>query len=161
PVFSGSVDEARRNAVELSRYLLRNIQKSDVQVALFRRNVRAVRFDPYTLLAWTARLVNIAADTLCTVTYRKNSIDDEFMRKLLSFSFLEHGPQLAKEFLLRSGIILVIERHLPRTHVDGAATILENGTPVIGLSLRYNRLDNFWFCLFHELAHIALHLGKN
>ena len=39
--------------------------------------------------------------------------------------------------------------------------MLENGTPVIGLSLRYNRLDNFWFCLFHELAHIALHLDKS
>jgi HTH-type transcriptional regulator/antitoxin HigA len=26
--------------------------------------------------------------------------------------------------------------------------------------LRFDRLDNFWFCLAHELAHVALHLGK-
>jgi HTH-type transcriptional regulator / antitoxin HigA len=44
--------------------------------------------------------------------------------------------------------------------VDGAATLLPDGTPVIGLSLRHDRLDNFWFCLSHELAHVALHLGE-
>ena len=30
--------------------------------------------------------------------------------------------------------------------------------PVIGLTLRYDRLDNFWFVLFHELGHLFLHL---
>jgi hypothetical protein len=32
--------------------------------------------------------------------------------------------------------------------------IATDGTPVIGLTLRYDRLDNFWFCLLHELAHV-------
>jgi len=30
--------------------------------------------------------------------------------------------------------------------------------PVIGLTIRYDRVDNFWFCLIHELAHLSLHL---
>ncbi|WP_416358421.1 ImmA/IrrE family metallo-endopeptidase [Aureimonas phyllosphaerae] len=38
--------------------------------------------------------------------------------------------------------------------------MLPDGSPVIGLSLRYDRLDNFWFCLAHELGHVALHLGE-
>jgi HTH-type transcriptional regulator/antitoxin HigA len=29
---------------------------------------------------------------------------------------------------------------------------------VIGLTLRYDRIDNFWFCLLHELAHVTRHL---
>jgi HTH-type transcriptional regulator/antitoxin HigA len=29
--------------------------------------------------------------------------------------------------------------------------------PVIGMTLRFDRLDNFWFVLMHELAHVALH----
>jgi HTH-type transcriptional regulator/antitoxin HigA len=38
---------------------------------------------------------------------------------------------------------------------------LADGTPVIGLTLRYDRLDNFWFCLLHELAHVGRHMdGK-
>jgi HTH-type transcriptional regulator/antitoxin HigA len=34
------------------------------------------------------------------------------------------------------------------------------GRPVIGLTLRHDRLDNFWFCLMHELSHVALHLNS-
>ena len=34
----------------------------------------------------------------------------------------------------------------------------KDGKPVIGLTLRYDRLDNFWFSLMHELAHVARHL---
>jgi hypothetical protein len=34
--------------------------------------------------------------------------------------------------------------------------------PVVGLTLRYDRLDTFWFCLLHELAHIGRHMnGKS
>ena len=50
-------------------------------------------------------------------------------------------------------------RHLPRrrsplakTYLDGAALKLADGTPVVGLTLRYDRIDSFWFCLLHELA---------
>jgi HTH-type transcriptional regulator / antitoxin HigA len=160
PFFRGTAEEARKNSTELARYLLRNLQKQDVQIAMFRRNVRGARFDSYALLAWTARIVNVAKDNLPRAHYRQNSLDDSFMRTLVSLSFLEEGPRLAKGFLEKSGIALVLEAHLPKTHLDGAATLLDDGTPVIGLSLRHNRLDNFWFCLFHELAHIRLHLNK-
>src|SRR5205809_1025430 len=37
---------------------------------------------------------------------------------------------------------------------------LPDGTPVIGLTLRYDRLDNFFFCLFHELGHVVRHIVK-
>ena len=33
--------------------------------------------------------------------------------------------------------------------------------PVIGLTLRHDRIDNFWFCLMHELAHVSLHLSES
>jgi HTH-type transcriptional regulator / antitoxin HigA len=35
--------------------------------------------------------------------------------------------------------------------------ISTSGIPVIGLTLRFDRLDSFWFTLLHEVAHIALH----
>jgi HTH-type transcriptional regulator/antitoxin HigA len=55
---------------------------------------------------------------------------------------------------------LIYLPHLSHTHLDGAAMQLEDGTPVIGLTLRYDRLDNFWFCVCHELAHVSLHMSK-
>jgi HTH-type transcriptional regulator/antitoxin HigA len=29
------------------------------------------------------------------------------------------------------------------------------------MTLRYDRLDHFWFCLLHELAHVLLHIQEN
>ena len=34
----------------------------------------------------------------------------------------------------------------------------DNDRPIIALTLRHDRIDNFWFALFHELAHVAKHL---
>ena len=55
----------------------------------------------------------------------------------------------------------MIESHLPRTYLDGAALRLGDGRPVIGLTLRYDRIDNFWFCLLHELAHVGRHMDND
>ena len=58
------------------------------------------------------------------------------------------------------GITLVIEPHLPKTKLDGAAFLDEDGSPVVGLTLRFNRVDYFWFTLMHELVHVQRHLGR-
>jgi HTH-type transcriptional regulator/antitoxin HigA len=77
----------------------------------------------------------------------------------VKLSWSKDGPKLAKEYLAHHGIHLIYLPHLPRTYLDGVALKLTDGTPVIGLTLRYDRLDNFWFCLCHELAHITLHMN--
>ena len=61
--------------------------------------------------------------------------------------------------MINSGIRFVVEPQLEGTYLDGAAFLLEDKLPVIAMTLRYDRLDNFWFVLFHEIAHINLHLG--
>jgi HTH-type transcriptional regulator/antitoxin HigA len=48
---------------------------------------------------------------------------------------------------------------LAKIRLDGAALWHPDGFPVIGLTLRYDRLDNFWFTLFHELGHVTQHLN--
>ena len=68
------------------------------------------------------------------------------------------GPRLAVNFLAERGIALVIEPHLSPTRLDGAAIIGRNGAPVIVLTVREDRLDNFWFILLHELVHAWKHL---
>ncbi|MER9829778.1 ImmA/IrrE family metallo-endopeptidase [Mesorhizobium sp. M0134] len=57
------------------------------------------------------------------------------------------------------GIVLIILEHFPGTYLDGAAMCRADGTPVIALTLRHDRLDNFWFTLLHEFAHVACHLS--
>jgi HTH-type transcriptional regulator/antitoxin HigA len=79
---------------------------------------------------------------------------------LVRQSYFSTGPQNARELLNRWGIHMVILRHLPKTYLDGASFVTPWGNPVVGLTLRYDRLDNFWFTLLHELAHIRLHLDR-
>ncbi|MBN1315447.1 MAG: HigA family addiction module antidote protein [Anaerolineales bacterium] len=57
-------------------------------------------------------------------------------------------------YLNEIGIHFVVVPHLPHTYLDGAAFYYQN-RPVIALTLRYNRIDSFWFTLLHELAHIV------
>ena len=85
----------------------------------------------------------------------------DFLTKVARLSWSEVGPRRAKELLVKRGISLEIERHRPKTYLDGAALRLGDGRPVIGLTLRYDRIDNFWFCLLHELAHVGRHMDSD
>jgi HTH-type transcriptional regulator/antitoxin HigA len=59
------------------------------------------------------------------------------------------------------GICFVVMPHFQGTHLDGAALRRCDDVPVVGLTLRHDRIDNFWFTLLHELAHVEKHLRKN
>src|SRR3546814_17718699 len=59
-----------------------------------------------------------------------------------------------------AGVRVVVERHLPKTYLDGAAMLLDGKDAIIALTLRHDRLDNFWFVLFHELGRIVRHRNR-
>lgn len=120
--------------------------------------IRGLQIDPYALTAWQARVVEIAIGNPLKVSYTE-PIDEQFMRRLAFLSELSDGPLLARELLNKNGIQLIIVPHLRNTFLDGGIMLLKDGTPVIGLTLRYDRLDNFWFSLMHELAHLVKHLN--
>ena len=128
---------------------------------LYRKSHQAranAKTDPFALKAWCWKALGDANRAKPSVPYRPGTVTLEFLRQLAQLSWLEDGPRLAKEFLAKHGIPLVTVPHLPKTYLDGAALKLGDGTPVIGMTLRYDRLDNFWFCLLHELAHVGRHM---
>lgn len=63
---------------------------------------------------------------------------------------IRHVPRILSE----AGIRLVILEALPNSRIDGASFWLDDGSPVIVLSLRFDRIDCFWHTLMHELGHI-------
>ena len=85
-------------------------------------------------------------------------IDTDYLKEIAKLSIDVSSIASLPDILVKSGIILVYERALPRMKLDGVVFKLESGHPVIGISFRFPRLDNFWFTLMHELAHISLHL---
>lgn len=147
---------------EIIRSLIERAGGYDIAFRMFCRKNDGVRqnakMDSYALQAWGLQVLAIANQTSLPAQYKPGSITDEFVQEMVRLSWSESGPRLAKEYLANHGIHLIYLPHLQRTHLDGAALRLSDGTPVIGLTLRYDRLDNFWFSLCHELAHQQLHL---
>lgn len=137
---------------------------SPIEIAALLKRTETTRsarsLDPFALAAWKARIVNKAAEEPPKVAYKPNSVDLKFMREVAQLSWSESGPRLAQEFLRAHGIPLIIEPHLSHTHLDGAAIMQGLDRPIIGMTIRHDRIDNFWYCLMHELAHISLHYGQ-
>lgn len=112
----------------------------------------------YALLAWQARLLERARNLAAHGTLAEFKLDDRWLPDLVMLTRRKDGPRRACQLLAEKGIALIIERHLPGSYLDGAAMLTDTERPVIGLTLRYDRLDNFWFVLLHELGHVFLHL---
>jgi HTH-type transcriptional regulator/antitoxin HigA len=127
--------------------------------ALHRKKVRAGSApDKYALLAWQARVLDRAREVYAAGKLGEFKLNDTWLGELVNLTRDAKGPAKARDLLNKHGIVLVIERHLPGTHLDGASMVSSVGVPVVALTLRYDRLDNFWFVLFHELGHVFLHL---
>ena len=140
-----------------------HLRPQAVPAVLFRRNDHRrlnAKTDEYALAAWQLRLMVLAHERPFRVAYKPGTVTPDFLRQVAMLSPKKDGPKQAKAFLADHGICFQNVEHLPRTYLDGAALQLEDGRPVIGLTLRYDRVDNFWFCLLHELAHIGRHLDN-
>jgi len=61
--------------------------------------------------------------------------------------------------LSEAGIRFLVVEHLPHTRLDGACFWLDPESPVVALSLRYDRGDWFWHTLIHELGHVERRHG--
>ena len=60
----------------------------------------------------------------------------------------------------QAGVRFVVAECLPGSKIDGVCFWLNDRSPVIGMSLRFDRVDNFWFVLRHEIAHVRHSHGK-
>ena len=164
--FSSSLSELKVYATEeLGKFLSSVNNGLSLKPALLRTSAHLrsndKEVDSYALWAWQVRILQKAKKESLTNSYVNDTVNREWMIKLAQLSWSEQGPKLAKEFLNYHGIHLIIEQHLPKTYLDGAVCLSEEGNPIVALTLRHDKLDNFWFSLMHELAHVALHVDGN
>ncbi|MEN4518405.1 ImmA/IrrE family metallo-endopeptidase [Pantoea agglomerans] len=88
--------------------------------------------------------------------YRED-LTKESISEIVKMSTKVYNLPKIKDLLATRGIAFIIEKSLPGLGIDGLVYKNKNGNPIISMSLRYDRLDNFWFTLAHELSHIVLH----
>ncbi len=108
------------------------------------------------LLAWKAQVTRSALRQIQRKKPRYRPLNMSWLGELVKLSAHEDGPLRAKEMLAERGILLVIEPQIAGMRVDGAAFLIDEH-PVIGLTLRIDAVDNFWFTLMHEMGHVILH----
>lgn len=97
-------------------------------------------------------------------------IDRSFNENLMEECFAELHPLLREvssvtlvaDILKNYGIRLVFIEKLKSSKIDGACLWINGkNDPVVAMSLRYDRIDNFWFILRHELEHVRKGEGKS
>lgn len=113
--------------------------------------------DANALILWQAVVLSKARKTKPINEFYPEKFNKAFLRRIAQLSSHPKGPIRAINELSKMGVSVVIFPVLPGTFLDGAVMLLDGKHPVIGLTLRHDRIDNFWFTLLHELAHLVKH----
>ncbi|WP_051630967.1 ImmA/IrrE family metallo-endopeptidase [Pseudooceanicola nanhaiensis] len=143
---------------ELRRYIAEN--RIDFgSPGLLRTGLNVVDHTEDVMLhAWRARVTARAREAFASVEDVHEPLELKWMPGLVRLSNDTRGPLRAVEVLADRGIVLIVEPQVPGLKIDGAAFIVD-GRPVIGMTVRTDTVDNFWFTLMHELAHVTLHFS--
>ena len=112
--------------------------------------------EDWLLLAWKAQVTRTALNIMQRNRIKYRPLDVSWLKDLVRLSALDDGPMQAKALLAQRGIVLIIEPQIVGMKIDGAAFLVDE-IPVIGMTLRLDAVDNFWFTLLHEVAHVILH----
>lgn len=163
PVEDARGQDARNRVAEQVKKFLAKVAAAAKEPALLRAPLfqsGARTMDDYALLVWRACVLQKAKLFPPSGTYRHGVITHSWLRTLAQHSRHAEGPQLARKYLADHGICLVVEPRFKKTYLDGAA-MMAGKTPIVALTLRHDRLDNFWFALLHEVVHVQKHLTQH
>ena len=103
-------------------------------------------------LAWLHRAKTIASEILIG-TYTPAKLD-QAIAKIAALRAHPENMERVPRILAEAGIRFVVVEGLPGGKIDGVCFWLDDKSPVIGMSLRFDRIDNFLFVLRHEMEHI-------
>jgi len=171
-----SADEARKvlKHARLNGWLSKSDSSEEASLAELKKNVadHIVKYgspsmlrtglnvvdlkEDWSLLFWKAQVTRKAEERIKSQKLTYQPMKVSWLSDLVKLSQNKDGPKLAVELLREYGIVLIIERQIPALKLDGAAFLI-NEIPVIGMTLLRDTIDNFWFTLLHEIAHVVLH----
>lgn len=104
--------------------------------------------------AWIRRVQILAKAVHVSHKFKEDRISEllaSLKRLMGQAEEVRHVPKTLADF----GIRFLIVEHIGQTRIDGVCLWLDQESPVIALSMRYDRLDYFWFTLLHEIGHVA------
>lgn len=158
PTFS-NVHELCENILEFWNLKKLDFEEWDKQITplLAKKSESFNQYKASYTYTWYRKAMMVAT-TYSVPEFDKKRLD-ELYNDLHNYTVRENGINLFLEKLNQSGVIFFVLPHLQKTYLDGAAFYYQNN-PVIVYTARYKRIDNFWFTIAHEIAHILHHLDE-
>jgi HTH-type transcriptional regulator/antitoxin HigA len=109
-------------------------------------------------LAWLFRVRAMAAQQIVPAYSRENLLSA--VERLRALILAPEETRQVPRILAEAGVRLVFVEPVSGSKLDGACFWLADDKPVIGMALRFDRIDNFWFVLRHEIEHVLRGDGK-
>jgi HTH-type transcriptional regulator/antitoxin HigA len=146
------VDDSNELEEAVCRFLRINSIDKEAHIAIAARKSTNYGYENSAQIAWYMRAWSLAERVHADV-YNENNLEMG-IDALLKLAANPEDARLIPKTLGDMGIRLVLVQHLAKTKIEGAAFWLDDSSPVIVLSLRFDRIDNLWFNLLHEIVHI-------
>lgn len=137
----------RRNAIDSVPYLAHAAKKKDY-----------AETSP-SQLAWLFRVRQICEE-MPVAPYSESVLKDAVANVLPRYMMDPEETRHVPRVLAECGVRFAIVETLPKALIDGVCFWLDNKSPVIGMTTRFDRIDNFWFVLRHEIEHALNGDGK-
>ncbi len=109
-------------------------------------------------MAWLYRAKSIA-DNMLAPSYSSERLRGA-LPKLKELMVAPEEARKVARILMECGVRFIIIESLSSAKIDGVCFWIGENSPVIALSLRFDRVDNFWFVLRHEIEHVLQGHGK-
>lgn len=151
-IVADSVQDAERVESELCRFFKVNrIEDAEILPHAAKKTQTSVDVNP-SQLAWLYRVTSIAEGMLVG-RYSPEAVEVAIGKISLLRGHAENMRKVPR-ILAEAGIRFVIVQGLPGGKIDGVCLWLNEKSPVIGMTVRFDRIDNFLFVLRHELEHV-------
>jgi HTH-type transcriptional regulator / antitoxin HigA len=110
-------------------------------------------------LAWLYRVKQIAGEML-VARYSDDALRQAIGKLSVLLSAAEEARKVPR-ILMEAGVRFMIVETLPSAKIDGVCFWLNDHSPVIAVTMRFDRIDNFWFVLRHECEHVLRGHGRS
>ena len=121
-----------------------------------RRSESSEKLSPYQL-AWLFRIKQLAK--ACEVAKYSETKLSKAIEQLKNLRSSPEDTSHIPSILNNAGVRFIIVEPFAGSKIDGVCLWLDKNSPVIGMTLRFDRIDNFWFVLRHEIEHILQRHG--
>ncbi len=133
-----------------------NLSFMNKPASCFKKSGAFNLYEKYYALTWL-QMAKQSSGFFKTGAYSKSRME-KLADKFTQYTREADGIEIFLKDLYSAGVSFFILSRLRKTYLDGAAFVHE-GRPIVVYTARHDRVDNFWFTLAHEIAHVLLHLS--